>query len=62
MCKKISKYKVSSKTYHYVELEKYPWTFKGHLRYKTIFCHRVALDVYILIFLFEEKMFRFRNI
>ena len=29
---------------------------KGHLCYKTIFCQKVALDVYYLIFLFEEKI------
>ena len=38
--------------------------FKGYLRYKTIFYHKVALDVYLMIFfLFKEKiMFRSRNI
>ena len=30
--------------------------FKSYLRYKTIFCHKVALDVYLMIFfLFKEK-------
>ena len=43
--KKSQSIKFPQKLYHYVELEKYPWTFKVHLRYKTIFCHRVALDV-----------------
>ena len=32
--------------------------FKGYLRYKSIFCHKVALDVQSMNSLFEEKMFR----
>ena len=36
---------------------------KGHLCYKTVLCHKVALDLYLKIFfLFEEKiMFRSRD-
>ena len=30
---------------------------KGYLRYKTSFCHKVAFDVYLMNFLYEEKMF-----
>ena len=36
---------------------------KGYLRYKTIFCHKIALDAQLMNFLFEIKiMFRFRDI
>ena len=31
----------------------------GYLRYKTTFCLKETLDVQTMIFLFEEKMFRF---
>ena len=32
------------------------YEFKGYLRYKTILCHRAALDIELMIFLFEEKI------
>ena len=31
------------------------YLFKGYLCYKTIFFHKVALDVKLMVFLFEEK-------
>ena len=38
-------------------------SFKDYLRYKIIFCHKVALDVRLMNFLFEETiMFRFQDI
>ena len=30
--------------------------FKGYLRYKTIFCNKVALDVKLMNFLFEKNV------
>ena len=36
--------------------------FKGYFCYKTILCHKAALDVQLMIFLREEKMFRSRYI
>ena len=30
-------------------------TFKGYLRYKTIFCHKVAIDVQLMIFFIWSK-------
>ena len=41
----------------------YHWNlFKGYLRYKTIFCNKVALDVKLVNFLFDEKaMLRSRD-
>ena len=38
-------------------IHKRSYILKSYLCYKSIFCHKVALDVQ-LIFLFEEKMFR----
>ena len=35
---------------------------KGYLCYRTILCHKVVLDVQSMNFLFEEKMFRSRDI
>ena len=32
---------------------------KGYLCYKIIFCYKLALDIQLMIFLFEEKMFFF---
>ena len=29
---------------------------KGYLCYKTIFCHKIALDAQLMIFLFEIKI------
>ena len=30
--------------------------FIGYLRYKTIFCHKVALDAQLILFFFEMKI------
>ena len=38
-------------------IHKRSYILKSYPCYKSIFCHKVALDVQ-LIFLFEEKMFR----
>ena len=32
---------------------------KGYLCYKIIFCHKLALDIQLMIFLFEEKIMFF---
>ena len=36
--------------------------FKSYLRYKTIICNKVAPDVQLVNFLFEEKAFCSRDI
>ena len=39
------------------------YEFEGYLRIKTILCHKAALDIELMIFLFEGKiMFRSRDI
>ena len=36
------------------------WVFKGYLRYKTILCHKVALDVQLMnIFIWRKKNISF---
>ena len=32
------------------------WFIKGYFHYKIIFCHKVAHDVWLMNFLFEEKI------
>ena len=43
-------------TYKYLGLT-LDQTLKGYLCSKTIFCNKVALDVQLMNFFFEEKMF-----
>ena len=44
------------------EIVKQQKCIKGYLRYKTILCHKAALDARLMNFLFEEKMFHSRDI
>ena len=51
-------YKIFTKT----EIYRICINVKGYPRYKTILCQKVALDVQLMNFLSENKMFRSRDI
>ena len=49
-------FSVTTKNLNWKILTKNLVTFKGRLHYKTIFYHKVAHDVKLINFLFEEKI------